>query len=622
MSRGRNGQAEVRIVGDESQAVAALKRLNASGAAAAKQFDRDFGKISQVAASVATRFMALGAAAAAGAGLATRAASEAEQAWARLGAMVRVNAGAVGRSFEEMQAMVESIRATTLFDRAEIEQSISQLLTYKDISGSTFERTIDLATDLATVFGSLQGSTAALAKALDDPIRGLGDLRRQGFTFTAEVENQIRVLMEQNKLFDAQRIILNTLEGEVSSVSRAMKTGIAGWADDIKKGSTDALVAIGNWISSFGALERGADGATSRLKILTETLNAHTEARKAYDRAVASNQELSDLRHRETIQQVAPGFFRQPTDMDRVRAALPGLAQSEADAERERARQAELDAENARVKAAEAAEAAAKEVQRNLERAAGILANMRFQERYGYREPMPDPSLHVARIPGIIQPGRIGDTEGVRQLRLQENERTRARAYENRLQLEAMDPARVATRTIQELERAERAAQRMGDTLVDAIMSGTGAAKSLALAAGREALSRGGSDVIGWATAGARGRAAQAAARAKGATDAQAGAAGAEASAAATAAGPAGLAMAAAGLALTLGTSLFGRRSEESNYRAHLRALREARRDEVVINLHLPGGVIDTTNPVWREAVNNTLVTLSGDRVGRLNVVS
>ncbi|MCA1789600.1 MAG: hypothetical protein LC667_07025 [Thioalkalivibrio sp.] len=130
----------------------------------------------------------------------------------RLKAVWEANAGAVGKTFQELLDFSDEVQRLTLFGGDAIERAMSQLLTYKSIAGDVFDRTIHLATDLSSVFGGVEQSTMALARALDDPIRGLGDLRKAGFTFEDSVTSQIKKLVAQNRLLDAQRLILSALE--------------------------------------------------------------------------------------------------------------------------------------------------------------------------------------------------------------------------------------------------------------------------------------------------------------------------------------------------------------------------------------------------------------------------
>lgn len=196
---------------------------------------------------------------------AIQAALDAETSARRLLATWRANAGAVGKTFEELQRFSREMQDTTLFSADEIELAMAQLLSYKSIAGETFERTIRLGSDMASVFGGMERSTEALARALDDPIRGLGQLRKAGFTFEDSVLSQVEALVEQNRTLEAQSVLLSALEAEVGGVAREMKTGWVGALDAAKKGWVGVREAIGEAL-----LEAG--GGTSTIETLTGAL--------------------------------------------------------------------------------------------------------------------------------------------------------------------------------------------------------------------------------------------------------------------------------------------------------------------------------------------------------------
>jgi len=150
-------------------------------------------------------------------------------------AVWEANAGHVGRTFEEIQRFSRQMQRETFFGSNEIDLAIAQLLTYKSIQEDVFERTIKLGGDMASVYGGIEKSVEALARALDDPIRGLGMLRKMGFTFDDAIIEQVKRLTEQNRLYEAQVIILNQLEAEVGGVAAAMKTGWPALLDNVSK---------------------------------------------------------------------------------------------------------------------------------------------------------------------------------------------------------------------------------------------------------------------------------------------------------------------------------------------------------------------------------------------------
>jgi hypothetical protein len=212
---------------------------------------------------------------------AIKAATDAETSARRLLATWRANAGAVDKTFEDLQRFSKEVQSTTLFSADEIELAMAQLLSYKSIAGETFERTIRLGSDMASVFGGLERSTEALARALDDPIRGLGQLRKAGFTFEDSVLSQVTALTEQNRTLEAQSVLLTALEAEVGGVAREMKTGWVGALDAAKKGWIGVREAIGEAL-----LEAG--GGTSTIETMVGALKGlETWVRSAKTAAIA-----------------------------------------------------------------------------------------------------------------------------------------------------------------------------------------------------------------------------------------------------------------------------------------------------------------------------------------------
>ncbi|MFS8639060.1 MAG: hypothetical protein FWJ74_13305, partial [Gemmatimonadota bacterium] len=194
----------------------------------------------------------------------------------RLEAMWRANAGAARLSLEEINAFVARMKWSTLFGQEEIELAIAQLLSYKSIAGETFTDTIELAADMASVFGGLERSTMALARALDDPVRGLGDLRRAGFTFEESVIAQVKSLVEQNRLLEAQRILIRELQKEVSGVAAGMKRGWAAIRDDAKKAWDDIKIAIGDALTAMDGASSGADRLVEALQAMERWIRANS----------------------------------------------------------------------------------------------------------------------------------------------------------------------------------------------------------------------------------------------------------------------------------------------------------------------------------------------------------
>lgn len=89
---------------------------------------------------------------------------------------------------------------------------------------------------------------------------------------------------------------------------------------------------------------------------------------------------------------------------------------------------------------------------------------------------------------------------------------------------------------------------------------------------------------------------------------------------------PAGIALMVAGMGLSLLSGLLGRDSgeeeEQREYRAHLRALRDARREQMMtVQLVLPDGMVDFGDPRYQEALAEGIDAVRGNRVGNTELV-
>ncbi len=104
----------------------------------------------------------------------------------------------------------------------------AQLLSFKGLAasagqaGGSFDRATKAAFDMAMVLKKDASSQAlALGKALENPIKGVTALARGGTTFTDQQREQIRTLVESNRLLDAQALILTEVESQYGGAAEA-----------------------------------------------------------------------------------------------------------------------------------------------------------------------------------------------------------------------------------------------------------------------------------------------------------------------------------------------------------------------------------------------------------------
>ena len=149
-----------------------------------------------------------------------------------------------------------------------IKATQAKLLTFKNLAksaktvGGAFDRANRAALDMAAAgFGSAEGNAVQLGKALENPIKGIGTLAKSGVTFTDQEKDKIKVLVESNKMLEAQEMVLAAIETQVGGTAKAtaddtdrMKEGFAQFQQSLGLGLlpileavTPVLLGMANW---------------------------------------------------------------------------------------------------------------------------------------------------------------------------------------------------------------------------------------------------------------------------------------------------------------------------------------------------------------------------------------
>jgi hypothetical protein len=149
---------------------------------------------------------------------------------------------------ESLIKYAEQTARATGVDTNSIKATQAKLLTFKELAatadelGGNFQRTTKAAIDLgAAGFGTAELNAVALGKALNDPIKGISALTRNGITFTESEKERIKVLVESNKVGEAQNMILKAIETQVGGTAEAT----ANATDRMKVGFTQVQERVG-----------------------------------------------------------------------------------------------------------------------------------------------------------------------------------------------------------------------------------------------------------------------------------------------------------------------------------------------------------------------------------------
>ena len=144
----------------------------------------------------------------------------------------------LGRGVQDLQILkkaADELGKATLFDQEQFTQGFALLTSFQSIGVESFRRVAEAAADVATLTGQdVNSSLLQLAKALQDPVRGLTALSRSGTQFTDQQKEQIKALVESGKELEAQDFILREIEKQYANAARA--AGSAGYS-----GAVDSL---------------------------------------------------------------------------------------------------------------------------------------------------------------------------------------------------------------------------------------------------------------------------------------------------------------------------------------------------------------------------------------------
>ncbi|TQV85190.1 hypothetical protein FKG94_03095 [Exilibacterium tricleocarpae] len=182
--------------------------------------------------------------------------AEQEDALAQLQQTLLSTNNAVGVSFDDLVAKASELQDVTVFGDEKIIRAQSQLATFTRITGDEFQRSTELALDLAKKFqGDLRSAALQLGKALNDPVANLGALSRAGIQFDKGQKELIKTLFESGRVADAQRVILKELETQFGGSARAARETFGGALQGLKNAFGDLFEVTDNLDNTTADIE-------------------------------------------------------------------------------------------------------------------------------------------------------------------------------------------------------------------------------------------------------------------------------------------------------------------------------------------------------------------------------
>lgn len=175
--------------------------------------------------------------------------TEAESAVADLEAVLKSTGQAAGVTLDELTAHASALQNVTKFSDEAVMSAQGMLLTFTKIGKEVFPEATEMALNMAEKFGmDASQASITLGKALNDPIAGVGALRRIGVMLTDEQEKSVKAFMAVGDVAGAQAIIMKELNVEIGGVARAMGETSAGKMEQFKNKLDDMKEIIGGAI--------------------------------------------------------------------------------------------------------------------------------------------------------------------------------------------------------------------------------------------------------------------------------------------------------------------------------------------------------------------------------------
>lgn len=211
------------VAGFENDMGRAAKAVQAFGARAARVSQNLEAAGQRMTIALTAPFIALAVTSA-------KAAAESNDALAQVESRLESMGGASGKSAAQLQESAKALQRLSTFDDDDIMRNVTNaLLTFGRISGEEFDRgqraVVDMATSLKM---DLQSAAVLVGKALNDPIKGITALGRAGVQLSAEQKAAIKTAVEQNRIFEAQGIILGELETQFKGAGLAARDAVPG----------------------------------------------------------------------------------------------------------------------------------------------------------------------------------------------------------------------------------------------------------------------------------------------------------------------------------------------------------------------------------------------------------
>lgn len=171
---------------------------------------------------------------------------EGQNAAAQLGAAITATGGAAGFSQKQLVDYAKSLQATSTFSDTAIEKAEALALTFRNVTHDNVIPLISASMNIAAQRGEdLSSVVLQLGRALNDPVREMGMLSREGISLDGSQQALIKHLQETGQQGKAQAMILADVEASYGGAASAARDTLGGALDALGHNVEDLVTDLG-----------------------------------------------------------------------------------------------------------------------------------------------------------------------------------------------------------------------------------------------------------------------------------------------------------------------------------------------------------------------------------------
>lgn len=156
-------------------------------------------------------------------GLGIKEAAASQEGLSRFQQALEATGGISGVTAEEISGIASSLQKTAGYADDATLRTAALVTQFTNIRGDQFRNLLPLIADISARLDMDMSSAArAAAQALNDPIRGMQQLKVMGVTFTQQQREQMMAMLQSGKVMEVQNIMLDGLKNRFGGAAEAM----------------------------------------------------------------------------------------------------------------------------------------------------------------------------------------------------------------------------------------------------------------------------------------------------------------------------------------------------------------------------------------------------------------